>query len=191
MSFKKLIPGFLAASLIAIALFFIGCNVSDPHDHNEEELITSTRLVLTHTPSGSSDTVWFRDADGPGGVAPTEHDTIRLVSGRTYTVALSFLNESNPSNIIDMTEEIREEAADHQVFYTVAGNGLAVATTDQDSNNLSIGLTTTFTTTPGTPGSLMVTLKHQPGLKSANSTINTGETDVAVNFVVVMTNPVL
>jgi hypothetical protein len=188
MMFKKLIPGALAASLIALSLFFVACNVSDPHEHDEGELITSARLVLTHAASGSVDTIWFRDADGPGGLAPTEHDTIRLFPGRTYTASLSFLNESNPANIINMTDEILEEAHDHQVFYTVAGSGLSVAYADQDENDLPIGLLTTFTTTAGAPASLTITLKHQPGLKGANSTINTGETDVAIAFPVVMTN---
>jgi hypothetical protein len=143
------------------------------------------RLVYTHAASGSSDTVWFRDADGPGGAAPTEHDTIRLLSGRSYSVALSLLNESNPTDVEDITAEVRDEAADHQVFYTVGGPGLSVAYADQDDNGLPLGLSTTQTTTES-PGTLTVTLKHQPGLKSSTSTIATGETDVEVTFVVVM-----
>ncbi len=169
-------------ALVSVALLVAGCNVSDPHEHDEGELITSIRLVLTPDAGGASDTVWFRDPDGPGGSAPTRHDTIRLISGRDYRVSLSLLNESNPLNTVDMTEEIRDEADDHQVFYTVAGSGLAITYADQDAKGLPIGLDAVFTTSPGAPGSLTVTLKHQPGLKSAHSTINTGETDVAVTF---------
>lgn len=180
-----------AASFIASSLLLAACNVSDPHEHDEEELITSVRLVLTPAGGGSADTVWFRDADGPGGLAPTHHDTVRLVAGRTYAVTLSFLNESHASHAVDMTPEIREEGNDHQVFYTIEGTGLTVAYADQDDNGLPLGLSATFTTTTGTPGSVTVTLKHQPGLKSAGSTISTGETDVAIRFPVVMTEPVL
>lgn len=168
-------------------LLFTACTVSDPHEHDEGELITSLRLVLTPTTGGSSDTVWFRDPDGPGGSAPTDHDTLRLVAGRTYAVSLSFLDESSAQHVVDMTEEIRDEAADHQVFYTVAGTGLAIAYADADENGLPVGLEAVFTTTAGSPGAVTVTLKHQPGLKSENSTISTGETDVSVTFVVVMT----
>lgn len=183
MSFKKT-PAFI--SMAALAAFLAACNVSDPEEHHEEELITSVRLVYTHAAGGSSDTVWFRDADGPGGGAPTEHDTIRLLSGRDYSVALSLLNESNPADVEDITAEVRDEAADHQVFYTVAGTGLTVAYADQDDNGLPLGLATTQTTATGSPGTLTVTLKHQPGLKGASSTITTGETDVEVTFVVMM-----
>jgi hypothetical protein len=188
-TFKKLIPGILAALLVAASFFLAACNVSEPHLHDEEELITSVRLVLAPAGGGASDTVWFRDADGPGGSAPTAHDTVRLVSGRTYAASLSFLNESNPAQVVDMTEEIRDEGQDHQVYYAAAGTGLTVAYADEDANGLPVGLSTTFTTTAGDPGSVTVTLKHQPGAKSATSTINTGETDVAVTFAILMTSP--
>lgn len=190
--------------IVASAAFLLAaCNVSDPHEHDEGELITSIRLVLTHAGSGTdavaafADTVWFRDPDGPGGAAPTDHDTLRLVAGRDYRVSLSFLNESNPRDVIDMTDEIRAKATDHQVFYTVAGSGLVVAYVDEDDAGLPVGLETMFTTaasatdTRDALDSLTVTLKHQPGLKSGNSTITTGETDVAVTFAVVLTEDVL
>lgn len=183
-------------SALSLSFLFAACDVSDPHEHDEGELITSLRLVLTHDASGTADTVWFRDPDGPGGSAPVAHDTLRLTAGRAYNVALSFLDESSPAHVIDMTDEIREEAVDHQVFYTVADSGFAVAYADEDDNGLPVGLAATFTTfatfvaeagPAGRTGALTITLKHQPGLKSATSTIHTGETDVAVTFVLVMT----
>src|SRR5690606_5097983 len=152
-------------SALSLSFLFAACDVSDPHEHDEGELITSLRLVLTHDASGTADTVWFRDPDGPGGSAPVAHDTLRLTAGRAYNVALAFLDESSPAHVIDMTDELREEAVDPQVFYTVTGPGLTVAYADEDDNGFPVGLAAVFTTTSGTPGALTITLKHQPGLK--------------------------
>jgi hypothetical protein len=178
MSFK------IFASLSSAALL-AACNVTDPEVHNEEELITSIRLVYTQ-PGGASDTAWFKDPDGPGGAAPTRHDTLELQADRTFEASLTLLDESDAADVHDITEEVEEEAADHQVFYAVAGANLATAYADHDANGLPIGLKTTQTTGGASTGSLTVTLKHQPGLKSAASTVNTGETDVQVVFPVVI-----
>lgn len=189
MTFGKIAPRALASLFLGTSLLFTACKVSDPQAHDEEELITSVRLVLTPVEGGNADTVWFRDADGPGGLAPTAHDTIHVFAARAYAVEVSFLNESNASNVVDMTPEILDEANEHQVYYTVSEGSLLVEYEDEDENGLPLGLSAALTITSGNPRALTVTLKHQPGLKSANSTIETGETDVAVAFPLVMRLP--
>jgi hypothetical protein len=62
------------------------------------------------------------------------------------------------------------------VNYSGASNAL-------DENNLPLGLTTTWTTTGSSGGgTFRVLLKHQPELKSANSTSTVGETDLDLTF---------
>jgi len=181
MSFK------IFASLLPAAALLAACtDVTDPGAHNEEELITSIRLVYAHAGSGSLDTVWFKDPDGSGGAAPSRHDTLKLVAGRVYDVSLALLDESHGDDVHDITVEVEEEGDEHQVFYTVAGANLSAAYADQDANGLPLGLRTTQTAGAASNGSLTVTLKHQPELKSATSTIQTGETDVQVAFPVVI-----
>jgi hypothetical protein len=176
MSFKNFL-------LPVVALGFFACNVSDPHEHNEEELITTVRLVYTDTANASNaDTVVFRDADGPGGAAPTAHDTLRLAAGKTYRVSLSLLNESDPLDVEDITTEVEEEGVDHQVFYAASGVNLTMVYADQDANGLPLGLRTLQTAGAASSGTLTVTLKHQPGLKTAGGTVSTGETDVEIAF---------
>lgn len=184
-SVRKRFRAFPAAAALAASTLAFGlaaCNVSDPDEHNEEELITTVLLAYTDTVSNLSDTVTFRDADGPGGLAPSAYDTIVLAPNRVYRVNLSLLDESHDDHAHDITAEVRDEGVDHQVFYAVAGANLVVAYRDQDANGLPLGLQTLQTTGAASTGTLTVTLKHQPGLKSASSTVATGETDVQIAF---------
>ena len=41
---------------------------------------------------------------------------IELESSSEYKFEISFLNETDPNNVIDMTEEVIEEADEHHVF---------------------------------------------------------------------------
>ena len=39
----------------------------------------------------------------------------------------SLLNETDPNNVIDMTEEVIEEKDEHHVFYELVGDGISYA----------------------------------------------------------------
>lgn len=172
----------LFATLLATVIL-TSCKSDDGHSHgNDQELITTVRLTYTNTNNVSDFVVVnYRDFDGAGGANPII-DNIRLKANTTYTVKTEVLNESkNP--IIDLTPEILTEATEHQFFYVATPPSMITITyTDKDSKGLPIGLNTSQIIGAAGTAALRVVLKHQPGLKSANSTINTGETDIEVIF---------
>jgi len=174
----------LAILFAATVFMSTSCsNDDDPEPHNEEELITTVRLEFKPQGGGNTVTASYRDLDGDGGADPITVGA-QLAANKTYDVTVQVLDESkNPA--ADITKEVEEEGDEHQFFY-VPSNGLnlTVTATDKDSKNLPIGITTRMVTGAASSavGTLRVVLKHQPGLKTANSTIATGETDVDVSI---------
>lgn len=156
---------------------------------NEEEVITTLELHL-HSSGGSEHKHFtFSDTDGDGGNAPViTADTLSQDS--TYQVELTVLNES-ASPVIDITEEITEEANVHQFFFQVSGANVSVSYADVDGNGMPVGINTTWVAgTPGT-GEVRVTLRHQPdktaaGVSAGDITNAGGETDLEVVFPLVV-----
>jgi len=169
----------------------------------DNEVITTVTLQLVPMGGGTTVTASFKDADGDGGAAPTI-DPLDLVTAKTYTVTVRFLNElENPPE--EITEEVRDESDQHFLFFTgTAVNGpasnqptapLAHTYADMDANGIPIGLSNTVVTTPGT-GQLTVTLRHLPpvndtAVKTADLPMQVkdsgfgalpGSTDVSVTF---------
>jgi hypothetical protein len=188
--FSSRVSGGLAkVSLGAVFLglfLVVGCkNVTDPHDHNEGELITTVRLDLVNTDDASetvSATIKFKEGFGHD-EALERNDTLKLKAGIEYAATITLLNESvSPAE--DMTTEIAEEAGEHQLFYQPSASALTIAYADEDDAGLPIGIETIMTAANTGSLNLKVTLKHQPDLKNSTSTVATGETDVEVNFAV-------
>lgn len=171
----------IAILCAGISIWIAGCKDPEiPETTNEEELITTLMLIFENEVSGEIDTVTFRDIDGPGGASPTTFDTIRLAAGSEFHVHTYLLNESvSPAE--DISVEVEEEGADHQMFYTVSGADISFVYEDTDANGDPIGLHMMATTGVSGNGTVTVTLKHQPGIKDGN--IVTGETDVEVTFI--------
>ncbi len=149
---------------------------------NNSELLTTVKLTYKNT-ANLSDVViaTWKDVDGAGGAAPVI-DNLNLKANITYNVSVDVLDESkSPSE--NKSPEILAEGTDHQFFYTVTPSSLlTVNYLDKDAKNLPIGLLTSQATKSSGAGTLKITLKHQPNLKSATSTINTGESDIEVTF---------
>ncbi|TXK51949.1 hypothetical protein FVR03_02370 [Pontibacter qinzhouensis] len=164
-----------------------GCKKSSPAPtpEDEKEIITTVVLLLVPEGKGQNASATWKDPDGPDGQAPSIENLV-LKANTTYRGTLTLLNESSPNTPVDITAEVRTEGHDHEVFYVVDGASLAITKTDLDRNNRPIGLETTMATTLPSAGSLRIVLKHQPGLKRGNSTIETGETDVDVVFPVLI-----
>ena len=167
-------------ALLAIAM--VGCSDDDtPEVVNEEEVIST--VILTLTPeSGEPVILTTQDLDGDG-----PDDAVITISGSfaentQYLGAVRFLNETEtPAE--EITEEVEEEADEHQVFYTTT-DGLNIETQyeDEDSQGNPLGLQITLTTGAASQGSLTVTLRQEPvkpndGLDSAG-----GETDITTSF---------
>lgn len=165
-------------------------------DSEEEEVINQVALTFTPEGGGSSVTATWFDADGDGAGSPTIED-IDLLEGVTYTLDVTLTNTLNTTPE-DVTAEIREEAAEHQFFFSFtdgifsdpSGNGNVdnasdpINYNDEDSNGLPVGLFTSWTAGGHTdsPGSFNVILKHQPDVKTLTSTANDGGTDIDITF---------
>lgn len=166
----------------ATMLLLSGCgnDDADPSIVNQEELITTIRLNFSEGDNTFS--AEWKDLDGDGAMAPVVDD-IGLESGKTYNVVVEILNESKtPAE--DITDEIEEEAEEHQFFFSVAnGVDLNIQYNDEDGNGNPVGLRNIFTAEePGT-GTLTVILKHEPdktaeGVSAGDPTNSGGETDI-------------
>lgn len=170
------------SSLMLIALWAAACASDagdDDHGHDHEtEVITTITVTFTPASGGAAVSASFRDADGDGGMSGTT-DPLVLAPTTAYTMTVSLLNElENPAE--DITEEIREEALDHQFFFLgSAVSGPATGTlpeailehayTDTESDyvgsgDLPVGITNAMTTRAAGTGELRLVLRHLPEL---------------------------
>lgn len=179
MKYPIVLSGLLALSTLA------SCSKKeDPIIPNEEELITTVNLTF----SSEDDTVIFRfqDLDGPGGNDPIIVNG-SLIPNKVYEGSIELLNEiENPAE--EITEEVKDEAEEHQFFYILSDSQLGqIDYTDQDMDGFPIGLSTVWSTLNSTTGKLTVVLKHEPiknasGVSDGDMTNAGGETDIEVEF---------
>jgi len=175
------LPTMVLLSLFATTILLSSaCNRDDDDSNpNEEELITSVVLTFT-TPGGTSTSFSFKDPDGDGGADPVVQD-ITLAAATNYTLAVKFLDESNPADVEDITVEVAEESAEHLICFSVEGGVPQPTIDDTDGNGKPLGLLSRLITTTAGTGKLTVRLKHQPD-KNAATPCNTGDTDVEATF---------
>jgi hypothetical protein len=156
----------------------------DPHQHNDSELVTTLKLILTEEGTTNETVFIFRDLDGDGGnlpeiIAPT------LKANTTYHGELVLLDETK-SPAEDISEEVKEEGDEHQFFFEVTGAELthSYIASDVDANGVPVGLYPKFVTGAASTGTLKVILKHQHDVKpvSGNGDSSKGETDIEVEF---------
>jgi hypothetical protein len=179
---------FIALGLISLS----SCNNDDDRvvPVNEEEVITTVRVTLMG--GGQTITLESKDLDGDGPNAPVVTVSGNLVAGTTYTGSTTFLNElKSPAE--DITEEVEEEGAEHQVFYQLPSTlgTITYNSTDVDANGKPIGLKFTLVAGSAGNGNLAVTLRHEPnksaaGVASGSITNAGGSTDALVSFPIVV-----
>ena len=174
--------------LLILAIVFTGCSDDDPPAPvNEEEVITTMTIRLTPSGGGTEITLKTQDLDGEGGNEPVVTVSGNLTAGTTYDGIIELLNETEtPAE--DITEEVQEEADEHQFFYTI-GTGLDVTTTyeDEDGDGNPIGVEFTLTANTASSGDLTFTLRHEPnksasGVAGGDITNAGGETDITETF---------
>ena len=158
-----------------------------------EEVITTMNITLSD--GMNTITGRFFDADGEGGAPGVTTDPGPLMAGTTYALEIELLNESEvPAE--DVTEEIEEEAEEHQFFYEQTGDVVSVMIDDVESQynmdatapDLPVGLSAQVEAIAAGSGTLKIVLKHLPPandgtiLKTGNNDINVGSTDIEVTF---------
>ena len=170
----------LAILFISIFTFTACSDDDDDHDHeSEEELITTVKYTLTN----GSDvvTLKFSDPDGDGEIEPIYEVSGNLTANSTYTGMIELLNETE-SPVEDITEEVKDEADEHEFFYTSNVSGLAITKTDTDVNGNPLGVETSLITTGEGSGTLTIVLKHEPTKPNTGSEDAGGSTDVEITF---------
>jgi hypothetical protein len=195
---------FLRFSLFAaLALTFVACEDDDDDDTppavvNEEELITDLILTFTDADTQQSFEFSFSDDDGEGGDDPIIDDIV-LPDSASYTLSIEVKDESNPNDVEDITEEIEEEDDEHQFFFEPfngAENSVAVSYSDMDGDGNPLGLLSQWIVTqPTSSGNekVRITLRHEPnkngsGVADGDITNAGGETDIAVEFNITVTD---
>lgn len=183
-------------------LLVTACESSDPQKEDTPELITKVTLTFSPASGGTIVRATASDPDGEG-VKDIEVDgTINLSVGTTYTLTVSLINElaemSSPE--YDITNEVEKEGAEHMFFFAWTGNLFSnpsgdgnldnrldfVNYNDEDVAGLPVGIITTWTTGTFSSGKFRVVLKHQPQLKSGTSGADVGETDLDVEFEIIV-----
>lgn len=184
-------------------LLALACaDTENPEETNPEEVITTVRLDF-----GSGGSFSWSDPENDGNPAV---DVIQLADASAFTLRVSFLNElEDPAE--DITEEVDAESDQHQIFFTgsavegpaTGDNAAAVLTqayADQDAAGFPVGLENEVATVLAGSGVLTVTLRHLPpvdgepvktgslaeDVASGGTAALPGETDVSVDFDVVV-----
>lgn len=174
----KLLPALFLATLI------FSCSDDDtpPAPVNEEEVITTMTITL-QDPIGNEIELKTYDPDGNGPTEPAVTVSGPLSVATLYAGTIELLNETE-SPAEDITEEIAEEADEHQFFFNLSG-GLNAETeyVDFDSNGNPVGLTFVLATTNAGSGTFTVTLRHEPN-KPNDGTLSGagGSTDIETTF---------
>ncbi len=184
--------------LVLLILFIASCEKSDtPVVENEMEVFTNATILVTNLSDNSSTTYVFEVEahahDDHGAVAPSEgdddhgeHTEIELAANSEYEFAITFQNNTDASNPIDMTEEVIEEADDHHVFYEFADSSLTYESTTGDTIDSSgnpLNLVTKWTTTTGAVIDVAAYLFHIPTSKVGTTRADFGgAVDVEIDF---------
>lgn len=176
----------LTTSIITLSIFgFLftqsSCKKTTPPDPNEEELITTFKIMFTDS-AGIKPMVMasYKDLDGDGGNNPSVFDTIRLQANTIYNASILLLDESkSPADTI--SNEVLEEGAEHLFCFTPANTNATIVRTDKDINNLEIGLSSKWTIGAASNGTTQIVLRHQPdNIKTGSCT--PGSSDVDLTF---------
>jgi hypothetical protein len=180
-----------------------GCDNNDPGLEEVPEMITEVTLVFKTDNGSTTVSVTAEDPDGDGPQDMIIGYPVDLTAGKEYTLDI-LLSNGLASPPVDISAEVAAEGTDHMFFFEwsddlfsdPAGNGNIDNRADPvnyvgeyatDANGLPLGLGTEWTTgAEVASGQFRVMLKHLPGLKTATSGSDVGETDIDVVFDVVV-----
>jgi hypothetical protein len=191
------------ASLYFLALLafgFASCESEDPEKENEGEVITDVTLKFQEL-NGSNALVGeilsFKASDPQGievGKTPTIQ-SISLTKGKNYQMTIEVTNSIEGE---DITQEILEEAEEHQFFFlgqVFDSSFFSIQYADAGGIALGVKTNVTVSASTGTNNSSMrVVLRHDldknfPGVRNpnfANFVQAGGETDLDITFPVIL-----
>ena len=105
-------------ALLAIPFLYFSCDDDNdtPEPINEEEVITTMTVTLVAHDGSGVVTMQTQDLDGDGPIEPEVTVSGPISAASSYSGSIEWLNEmEDPAE--DVTEEIVEEADEHQVFF--------------------------------------------------------------------------
>ena len=163
---------------LLFSLIIISCSKEEPEIISEEELITTVQFTF-RTPGITDQIVRWQEGSN-------NSDIIFLTANTQYEVEIIFLDESDPGDIEDITEEVKEEADEHQIFYQFSQLNISLEQSSSDtldSNQNPLFVNSLWNTSEAGSGTVRVYLIHEPVTKSSSTRDGfAGETDVTVDF---------
>ncbi|UZD23756.1 hypothetical protein PBT90_10185 [Algoriphagus halophytocola] len=190
--------------LLAIALVsftFASCTSEDPEPENDGEVITDVTLTFqelddSNNPVGDAMEFTASDSEGIEIGGTPEIETVMLTAGKTYQMSVEVFNSIAGE---DITEEISEEADEHQFYFLgSAFVGTPVLTYQYDDEggiNLGLNGIVSVVADPSTNNATMQVLlrhdldKNYPGADNPNFTDYAqagGESDLDITFPVII-----
>jgi len=202
---NKLFSSELFKSLLILVfsgVLLSSCDDNAPVREDTPELITQVFLTFIPVAGGPTVTGAAVDPDGDGVADMTPDGPINLNGNTSYSLEISLMNGlADPSSAAyDVSAEVKEEADEHLFFFGWSG-GLfqnpegdgniddredQVDYSDTDDNGLPLGLLTSWATGAVANGTFHVVLKHQPEVKSDASGASVGESDLDVEFEIIV-----
>ncbi|MCH8555173.1 MAG: GTP cyclohydrolase [Schleiferiaceae bacterium] len=186
--------------LLFCATLLLSCEkdtIAAPEPENEVEEFTYIEFIFTNEndPADVAKGIW-EDPDGFGPQEPSILQQPQLKPNTTYLLTFVFENRLL-SPVYNLMPEILDEADEHQVFFAfdealftsptgtgnIADRNGAINYEDVDENVLPVGLQTLWTTAgPQQDRNFRAVLAHQPGVKSATSSWDSGDIDWDITF---------
>ncbi|MDF2158083.1 hypothetical protein [Algoriphagus sp. CAU 1675] len=189
-------------ALLSLSFGFLSCESEDPVMENEGEVITDVNLNFTELDDSGNPvglTFTFNASDSEGieiGGSPVVQ-TVTLTKGKTYRMEIEVKNTIENE---DITEEILEEAAEHQFYFlgtAFVGSSAPLTYIYDDESGELIGVRGIVTVEefPGFNNAEMrIVLRHDldknyPGADDPNFenfVLAGGETDLDIRFPLVL-----
>ncbi|MBM1106898.1 type 1 periplasmic binding fold superfamily protein [Aurantibacter crassamenti] len=175
----------LSTTFLIVFTSLTSCSDDDenPEVVNEEEIITTMNVTLSAS-GVPTITLQSQDLDGDGPNDPVVEVSGNLTASTVYSGSIELLNETEtPAE--DITEEVAEEADEHQFIFVTSGSVASTAYNDEDADGNPIGIAFTLTTGEAGTGTLQITLRHEPKKPNDGTLADAGgETDVVQTFTV-------
>ena len=134
---------FARSSLLVATIGMLAACGDDPsapiQGGGDPENISRVTVTLTPTGGGNAVTSVRVDPDGtqlPQAVGPAQ-GTLSLTKGTTYNGTIALLNDLDPNNVVNISNEVHNEADFHRFFYTFSCSGVSVPTSSLDVDTQS------------------------------------------------------